>query len=151
MKDYHLAEFNVARLRKPLDHEESVEFLAALGPVNALAEATPGYIWRLQDEQGQSASFVSVPEIDDPLVIVNYSIWSGLESLKHFVYRSGHASYLKRRKDWFMPQDQPSTVCWWTPAGEIPEVREAYRRLQNLRSEGTSEAGWPISQPRPMP
>ncbi len=145
MPNFHLAEFNVAKLRNPLDHEESAEFLAALAPINALAESTPGFIWRLQDDQGQSASFVSLPEIDDPLVIINYSIWRDLESLRHFVYRSGHASYLRRRQDWFTPEDQTSTVCWWSPTGDIPEVQDAYNRLEKLRNSGSSDAGWPIS------
>ncbi len=97
--DYHLAELNIARLRRPLDAVETAEFIAALDPVNALAEATPGFVWRLTDDDGQSSSYVTVAAIDDPLVIVNYSLWRDYESFKHFVYKSGHASYLRRRGD----------------------------------------------------
>jgi hypothetical protein len=150
-----LAEFNLARLRRPLDHAETAEFVAALEPINALAEATPGFVWRLTDDEGNSASHVEVAEIADPLVIVNYSVWRDLESLRHYVFKSGHAMYLRRRRDWFEPGDGPTTVCWWTPAGPvpdaIPQVDEAHRRLVALRTSGPSADGWPLAQPWPPP
>ena len=149
--DYYLAELNVARLRHPLDAAETAEFVAALEPMNAIAEATPGFVWRLVDEDGQSSSFVAVPSIRDPLVIVNYSVWRDLESLKHYVYKSGHASYLRRKRDWFEPIREATTVCWWIPAGEIPDVAEAYRRLEHLREHGPSAEGWPPTSPFPVP
>ncbi len=151
MTGHYLAEFNLARLRQPLDHDESAEFLASLDPINALAEASSGFVWRLTDDDGQSSSFVSLPEIDNPLVIVNYSVWRDLEALKHFVFKSGHASYLRRRREWFSVDEGAATVCWWTPAGQIPDVGAAYGRLKTLRSEGASAAGWPMSQPFPQP
>ena len=149
--EYHLAELNVARLRHPLDADETAEFVAALEPMNAIAEATPGFIWRLIDDDGQSSSFVSVPAIGDPLVIVNCSVWRDLESLKHYVYKSGHASYLHRRREWFARLKEASTVCWWTPAGAIPDVADAYTRLEQLRAHGPSEQGWPLNRPFPAP
>lgn len=145
--DHHLAELNVARLRRPLDAIESAEFVAALDPINAIAEATPGFVWRLTDADGQSSTYVTVPEIDDPLVIVNYSVWRDLESFKHYVYKSGHASYLRRKNDWFEPMTQPSIVCWWTPVGTIPDVADAYARLQYLRTHGPTDRGWPPNKP----
>lgn len=149
--EYHLAELNVARLRHPLDADETAEFFAALDPINALAEATPGFIWRLKDDDGQSSSFVSAPAIVDPLVIVNYSVWRDVASLKHYVYKSGHVSYLRRRREWFVPMEEASTVCWWTPAGVIPDVADAYARLELLRTDGPSEQGWPLGRPFPAP
>ena len=151
MTGYHLAQLNVARLRHPLDSEESAEFVAALAPINELAEAAPGFVWRLVDEDGNSSSYVPVPAIEDSLVIVNYSVWRDLESLKHYVYKSGHATYLRRRREWFEPSEQASTVCWWTPAGTIPDVADAYARLEQLRAEGPSDRGWPPTRPRPTP
>ena len=148
---HHLAEFNIARLAHPLDALENAEFVAALDPINAIAEATPGFIWRLKDEEGASSSYVRIPEIDDPLVIVNYSVWADLESLRHFVTRSGHGAYLRRRRDWFETGSEPSTVCWWTPAGQIPSVAEAYRRLLGLRTSGPTPEGWPMNKPFAAP
>lgn len=149
MPQHHLAEFNIARLTHPLDDVESAEFVAALDPINALAEATPGFIWRLKDEEGQSSSYVTMPEIDNPLVIVNFSVWADLESLQHFVNKSGHGSYLRRRRDWFEPSDGPATVCWWIPANTIPDLSDAYRRLIHLAENGPSETGWPLNKPIP--
>lgn len=149
MSQHHLAEFNIARLTHPLDDVESAEFVAALDPINALAEATPGFIWRLKDDEGQSSSYVTMPEIDNPLVIVNFSVWADLESLQHFVNKSGHGSYLRRRRDWFEPSNGPSTVCWWIPADTIPDLSDAYRRLIHLAENGPSETGWPLNKPIP--
>ena len=149
--DHHLAQINVARLRRPLDHEETAEFVEALEPVNAMAEACDGYIWRLRDDYGQSSSFVQVDGIDDPLEIVNYSIWRDLESLEQFVYKSAHAGYLRRRADWFERSDQASSACWWTPAGTIPSVASAYQRLVHLRTNGPSPEAWPLNRPHPPP
>jgi hypothetical protein len=148
---YHVAEFNIGRLHRPLDHADTAEFVAALDPINAIAERTPGFVWRLTDDEGNSSSYVPIPGVDDPLLIVNCSVWEDLESLRHFMYRSGHASYLRRRKEWFEPSPEATLVCWWTPVGTIPDVGDAYRRLQQLRRDGPSPAGWPLTAPFPTP
>jgi hypothetical protein len=148
---HHLAQYNVGRLNHPLDHAETAEFVAALEPINALAEASPGFVWRLQDEAGASSSYVSVEGIDDPLLIVNYSIWTDIDSLKHFMYKSGHASYLRRRREWFQPSSEATMVCWWIPAGTIPDVNEAQRRLDLLRVKGPSAEAWPPNDPHTPP
>lgn len=143
----HLAELNVARLIHPLDAPENAEFVAALEPINAIAESTPGFVWRLTDESGASASYVDIPEIDDPHFIVNYSIWEDLGSLRRYVTRSGHSAYLRRRRDWFEPMDEAATVCWWIPEGERPPVAEGLNRLEGLRANGPSPDGWPLTKP----
>ena len=148
---HHLVQFNIGRLHHPLDAEENAEFVASLEPINAIAEATPGFVWRLQGEDGQSSSYVDVPEIDDPQLVVNYSIWTDMESLRHFVHKSGHIAYLRRRHDWFEKAEEATTVCWWVPAGEIPSVSEAYKRLLHMREHGPSEEGWPMNKPLPAP
>ncbi|HYN31623.1 MAG TPA: DUF3291 domain-containing protein [Ilumatobacteraceae bacterium] len=148
MDALHLAQLNVGRLHHPLDSDETAEFNLALGPINALAEATPGFVWRLQDDDGQSSSYVRLPGEDDPLMIVNMSVWADLESLKHFMFRSGHAMYLRRRREWFESNGEATSVCWWIPAGEIPDLADAHRRLLHLRANGPTETGWPINDPR---
>lgn len=148
---HHLAQCNVGRIRKPLEHPELAEFVAALGPINALAEASPGFVWRLEDEEGQSSSYVDIPGSDDPLLIINYSIWEDLESLKHFVNKSGHIAYLRRRREWFDKLDVPTSAAWWTPAGSIPDVGEAYRRVLYLQAHGPTETAFPITKPWPRP
>ena len=125
--------------------------MAALDPVNQIAERSPGFVWRLTDDNGRSSTFVRIPEIDDPLTIVNYSIWSDLTSFKHYVYKSGHSSYLRRKNEWFDAVDRPSAACWWTPAESKPDVQEAFRRLEHLRNHGATEMGWPPNKPIPAP
>lgn len=148
MDDFHLAQLNIGRLHHPLDSDETAEFTMALGPINALAEATPGFVWRLQDDDGQSSSYVRIPGEDDLLMIVNMSVWVDLESLKHFMFRSGHAMYLRRRREWFESSGEATSVCWWIPAGEIPDLADAHRRLLHLRANGPSATGWPVNDPR---
>ena len=147
MDGVHIAQLNIGRLHHSLDSEETAEFNAALGPINALAEATPGFVWRLVDDDGQSSSFVRLPGEGDPLMIVNMSVWSDLESLEHFMYRSGHSSYLRRRREWFERSEVATSVCWWIPVGEIPDLADAHRRLLHLREHGPTVEGWPVKHP----
>lgn len=148
---HHLAQLNIGRLHRPLDDPANAEFVASLGPINAIAESTPGFVWRLVDDDGRSSSYVPLPGVEDPLVVVNYSVWEDLESLRHFVFRSGHAAYLRRRREWFEAPTAETTVCWWVPAGDVPSLAEAYERLEHLRRVGPSPHGWPLSQPHPPP
>jgi hypothetical protein len=149
--DFHLAQYNIGRIRRPLDHPDVAEFIAALGPINALAEISPGFVWRLKDENGQSSSYVKVDGIDDPLLVVNYSIWTDLDSLKDFVHKTGHIAYLRRRREWFEHSEEATSVAWWAPAGTIPEVSEAHRRLLHLREHGPTATSWPLTKPWPAP
>jgi hypothetical protein len=131
----HLAQANVARQRAPLDAPEMAGFVVALDPVNRLAEASPGFVWRLRSSEAHGAT---VLEDGSSPMIVNLSVWESYEALHAFVYRSPHGGYLRRRAHWFLPGRQPSTVLWWVEAGERPEVDEALRRLRYLRAHGPS-------------
>ncbi len=147
----HVAQLNVARLLNPLDHEHTSAFVEALGPINELAESSAGFVWRLTDDEGASSSYVPVDGIDDPLMIVNYSIWEDVDSLRHFVYRTAHSEFMRRRREWFERLGAAYSVCWWIPAGTIPTVDDAYGRLRHLRAHGPSEKGWPLNRPLPPP
>ena len=141
---HHLAEFNIARLNAPLDDASNAEFTSVLEAVNLIAEVSPGFVWRLTSDDDRSASYVQV--YDDPLLIVNYSVWTDLDSLRHFTYRSGHGAYFRRRKEWF--EDGSSRmVCWWVPAGTIPPVDEAVARLERLQSHGPSPEAFSFATP----
>ena len=147
--EFHLAELNVARLRHPLDAVETAEFVSVLDAVNLIAEVSPGFVWRLQGEANQSSSYVTA--YDDPLVIINLTVWTDVESLKHFTYRSGHGAYFRRRSEWFEPTTEAHMVCWWTPAGTVPDVADAVARLERLRADGPSEHGFLFNAPLPKP
>ena len=134
----HLAQVNVARLRAPLDSPEIADFLAGLDPVNALAEAAPGFVWRLKDDSGNATS---VPYDPDPLLIVNLSVWEGVEALRAFAYSGLHLDFLKRRREWFLRLATPYTAMWWVPAGSTPTPQDARARLAGLEAQGpTAEA-----------
>jgi hypothetical protein len=147
--DHHLAQFNIARLYHPLDAPETAEFVAALDGVNKLAEASPGFVWRLQDEDGRSSSYV--PAYEDPLLVVNLSVWEDPESLRGFAYRGRHLAFFRRRHEWFQEHAQPYLVCWWLPVGELPPVEDAVRRLDLLRASGPGPEAFTLAAPLPPP
>ncbi|GLZ03432.1 hypothetical protein Acsp03_08990 [Actinomadura sp. NBRC 104412] len=132
---FHLAQFNVATLRLPLDHPEMAGFVELLGPLNALADGTPGFVWRLVEEGAPDATALRPVGAD---VIVNFSVWEGREALWNYVYRSAHLEALRRRREWFERHVEPHLVLWWIPAGHIPSLDEGVERLELLRAEGPS-------------
>lgn len=129
----HLAQLNVGRLVAPLDDPRIDDFRTNLDPVNALAEASPGFVWRLQDEAGNATG---IKVTDDPLYIVNLTVWESIEALADFAYRSGHTAILRRRREFFEPPAQPIACLWWIPEGARPRVEEAHARLEHLRAHG---------------
>ena len=147
--DWQLAQLNVARLRQPLEHPDTAEFVAALDPINQLAESSPGFVWRLTDESGQSSSYVRAD--DDPLVIVNLSVWRTPDDLHEFVFRTAHTEFLRRRRQWFERMAEAFLVCWWVPAGDVPSVDEALDRLAMLRRDGVSDDAFTLRERRPAP
>lgn len=147
MTEFHLAVLNVARLHHPLDADENREFVEALDPINTLAESSEGFVWRLIDETGQSSSYVVV--YDDPLVIVNLSVWASADSLKAYVYSGEHGAYLRRRREWFEKRGaRVDIACWWTPVGQHPTAVEAVERLDHLRANGPSDVAFPLNDER---
>jgi hypothetical protein len=132
MSKYQLAEINVARLRAPLDSPELADFVGNLDRINALAECSDGFVWRLKGD-GNDATELR-PLGDD--VIVNMSVWRDAESLKAYAYRSAHVEIMRRRKEWFDRMVEAYLAMWWIPKGHIPTVEEAVRRLEVIRTKG---------------
>jgi len=132
----HLAELNIAHLRAPIDSPEMVEFVDALEPINALADAAPGFVWRLKEDPNQPRLTVQ-HDFGDHLLI-NFSVWESLEALWNYVYKTHHLEFLRRRREWFQRMVEPSMVMWWIPEGTIPSVAEAMERLKRLKAEGPS-------------
>lgn len=133
---HHLAQLNIGKLLHSIDHPQIAEFADNLDRINQLAEASPGFIWRLKDESGNATSLQHFP---DPLVIVNMSVWQSPEALKDFVYRTDHVNIYLKRADWFAPHDSAYMALWWIPAGHIPTVEEAKERLDYLNVHGESD------------
>jgi hypothetical protein len=140
---YQLAELNVARIRASLDDPRMREFVDNLKAINALAEASPGFVWRLKDDDTGDATEFKI--CDDPDTIVNLSVWESVEFLKDYVYHSHHAVFLRRRKEWFTLMGKPYFVMWWLPAGHRPTLDEAADRLQYFRTHGNSPYAFNIN------
>ena len=113
---FHLAQVNIGRLRAPIDHPMIKDFADNLDPINALAEASPGFVWRLTGE-GNNAT--DLQPFDDALIAINMSVWTDVPSLGAYVYRSGHVQFMRRRREWFEHMDFYMAL-WWVPVGHEP-------------------------------
>jgi hypothetical protein len=148
MTGYHLAQINVGRLRAPVDDPMIADFVANLDRINALADSLPGFVWRLKGE-GNNATDIQ-PRPDDPLFAVNMSVWSDLDALAGFVYRSDHRGVMRRRAEWFEKMDLYMAL-WWVPAGRTPTVEEGLAALDSLERHGPTEAAFTFRDPHPAP
>lgn len=148
--EWHLAQFNVAKMKYPLDDPRMEGFVGRLDPVNRLADDSPGFVWRHQTEAGDSTA---VRLYDDPNVIINFSVWESLEQLKSFTYKlPDHKDLIRQRRAWFDPvPDLPVIVMWWIPAGTIPTLEEACERQEHLQANGPTEKAFPFRTPFPSP
>jgi hypothetical protein len=145
---HHLAELNVARSVAPLDQPLMADFVANLDRINAIGDASPGFVWRLQDDSGAATS---IRAFDDPLMIVNLTVWESIETLRAYAYRSSHVEFFRRRREWFVPLDGPSLVLWWLPAGHRPSVEEAKARLERLAAAGPKPEAFTLKASFPAP
>ena len=146
--EYHLAQYNLARLVAPLDDPLIADFVAALDRVNQLGDRSPGFVWRHQTAEGNSTS---IRVRGDPLIVINFSVWEDAESLFEYTYRSDHAEVYRRRRDWFEPPSEAHLVLWWVPAGHEPTVDEAEERLDYLRANGPTARAFTFKQRFPAP
>jgi hypothetical protein len=144
----HLAQVNVARMLEPLDAPRLADFVAALDPINALADGAPGFVWRLQTEDGDATS---IRAFDDDLLLVNMSVWESFEALGDFVYRSEHAGVMRRRREWFEQMRTVYVALWWIEAGDIPTVEDAKVRLEHLEANGPTPFAFTFKTPFPPP
>jgi hypothetical protein len=130
---FELAQVNISRLKFPLDSPELKDFVDALEPVNADADAADGFVWRLQSEGGDATD---VRVFGDDWLIVNLTVWRDAEALTAYMYQGRHREMLSRRREWFERVREAMTALWWVPAGHRPTVAEAEARLLHLRAHG---------------
>ena len=146
MAQHELAQVNVARLRAPLDSPQLADFVGALDRINAVADGSPGFVWRLQDEAGNATALHPMGEE----FIFNMSVWQDPQSLQAFVYRSDHVGVMRRRREWFEKMDV-FMVLWWVPRGHRPAAEEGIERLNLLRSRGPSADAFTFGNLFPAP
>jgi hypothetical protein len=145
---YHLAQVNVGRVVAPMDSPEMAGFVSQLQPINALADSSAGFVWRLQTETGDATA---IQPYEDPRININLSVWESVDVLKEFVYKSGHIAPLRDRLKWFEKPTEAHLAMWWIPAGHVPTVEEAKERLQFRRTWGDTAVAFSFGTPYPAP
>lgn len=136
MSGYHIAQVNIGRIVAELDDPVMSGFVNRLDEINALADASPGFVWRLIVNDG-NATYLR--PFEDPRTLMNMSVWKTAEQLRHFVFKTMHVELLRERHAWFEKFAGTYTALWWVPAGHIPSVDEAKRRLAHLETNGPTE------------
>jgi hypothetical protein len=133
---FHIAQVNIGRMKAPLEHEVMAGFVARLDEINALADRSEGFVWRLQTPEG-NATYLR--PYDDDRILFNMSVWASIEHLKDYVYKTAHAELIRDRKQWFEKFEAAFMALWWVPVGHIPSVDEAKKRLAHLDANGPSQ------------
>ncbi len=147
MSEYHVAQLNIARMKHALESDEMADFVNNLDGINALAEQSPGFVWRLQTEEGDATGI----DYFGPEVIVNMSVWESLDSLRHFAYRTAHVDILRRKREWFHDMADAHLVLWWVKAGQFPDMPEAEERLNYLIEHGSTQHAFTFRSDFPPP
>jgi len=148
MAAFELAQLNIGIIRAPMDSPIMAGFATNLERINAVADSSAGFLWRLQTEEGDATS---IRPFDNPNLLVNMSVWRDVESLQEYVYSSAHMELMRRRREWFERMTEAFLVLWWVPKGHRPTVREAVERLERLRNNGATPEAFTFRQAFPPP
>lgn len=148
MTGFQIAQLNIATPRYPVDDPRMAEFMDNLDAVNAMAEAAPGFVWRLVGD-GNNATDLAWPA--RPEMLVNMSVWTDVESLFHFVYKTAHTKFMRQRLEWFERPEGAFQALWWVPAGHQPSLAEAVDRLASLERDGPTAHAFSFKQRFPAP
>jgi len=148
MSAYELAQLNIGIIKGAMDSPVMADFAANLDRINALADRSPGFVWRLQSEEGDATA---IRPFDNDNMLVNMSVWRDLESLRKYVYSSAHVDVMRRRREWFERMPEAFLVLWWVPKGHRPSVAEAIAKLEALRVNGPTQDAFTFRQPFPGP
>jgi hypothetical protein len=134
-------------MREPLESPSMADFVANLERINALAEASPGFVWRLQGDGGNATSIRTFGHD----MLVNLSVWRDVAALNRYVYGSAHVEIMRRRREWFERMGEAFLVLWWVPEGHRPTEVEAAARLAQLREQGPSAEAFHFGALHPPP
>jgi hypothetical protein len=136
MSRCHIAQVNIGRIREPLDSPVMAGFVGRLDEINALADHSPGFVWRLRTSEGNATYF---RPYGDDRILLNMSVWESVEALRQYVYGTAHMQLLRQRHQWFEKFQGVYAALWWVPAGHIPGIDEAKKRLAHLAAHGPTE------------
>ena len=147
MSQYQLAQLNIAKMKEPLESPSMADFVANINHINALAEQSPGFIWRLKDDNGDATAIR--PFGDD--MIVNMSVWQDVAALSDYAFKSAHVEIMRRRREWFERMVEAYSVLWWVPQGHQPSLVEAKERLAHLQRCGSTPEAFTFKEAVPAP
>ena len=145
---HYVAQVNIARLRAPIDSPLLRDFVELLDPINELADRSPGFVWRLQTEDGDATA---IRPFEDDQIMINMSVWESIDALGAFVYETRHIDVLRRRKEWFERMEEAYVAVWWVLAGSIPTVWDARDRLEHVRGHGPTPYAFTLKKHFPAP
>jgi hypothetical protein len=137
MANYHIAQINIGRAKGPVEDPMMAGFMTRLDDLNALADRSPGFVWRLQTLEGNATYFR--PYAHDDRILLNMSVWETIDALRHYVYKTAHAEILRHREEWFERFAGIYLALWWVPVGHIPGIDEAKKRLAHLDQYGPTQ------------
>ena len=137
MANYHIAQINIGRAKGPVEDPMMAGFMTRLDDLNALADRSPGFVWRLQTLEGNATYFR--PYEHDDRILLNMSVWETIDDLRHYVYKTVHAEMLRHREEWFERFAGIYLALWWVPVGHIPGIDEAKKRLAHLDQYGPTQ------------
>lgn len=141
--NFHLAQLNIADSKADIDSNIMSSFVDRLDEIHVLAESAPGFIRRYQDEEGEDAP---LQIFNNPLILVNLTVWEDIDSLRHFVYKTVHKELIQGRQTWFHKIPETHQVIWWVPAGHWPTLQEAKEKLDMIRKEGPTEKAFSFAK-----
>ncbi len=144
MPDYHLAQINIGRILGEMDSPIMAEFKNNLDQINAQAEASAGFVWRLTGDQSNDATSIHVYQ--DRYLLINMSVWENIDALFEFTYKSDHTGFVRRRREWFEKLDIPMLALWWIPAGHVPTTDEAKAKLEHMERHGVTPQAFTFKQ-----
>ena len=133
MSGTHLAQLNIGRFRFPTNDPRMAEFMNNLDRVNAIADRSEGFVWRLKDDSNNATA---IRPFADPDMAVNLTVWASVEALEKFVWTTVHSRFYSAKASWFEKMATPHFVMWTIPAGHIPSLEEAKARLEHLTTHG---------------
>ena len=148
MSAHELAQLNIGIIKGPMDSPVMADFAGNLERINAVADAAPGFVWRLQTDAGDATA---IRPFENENMLVNMSVWKDLDALRRYVYHSAHVDVMRRRGEWFEPMSEAFLVLWWVPRGHRPSVTEAIARLELLRTKGPTPEAFTFRRSFPPP
>jgi hypothetical protein len=152
--EYVVAQVNIGRLAAPLDSPQLADFVGGLDSVNAAADGAPGFVWRMQTEDGNATAVGGFEEDGDGApggILINMSVWESVEALAAYAYGDTHLAVLRRRREWFERMKDAYAALWWIPRGHVPTVREAEDRVRHLRAHGPAPYAFTLKVHFPPP